>query len=99
MRRRHACVPVVSLIGVEPVTNVESYDSVPLYRKQWFALFPLFILAIPMIASTGSVYCKANGAMKEYSEANVWRYTPVARAFFVVEALLVILFVANALWG
>lgn len=88
-----------SLMGMEPATHFESYDSVPWYRKQWFALFPLCAVALLVIAPAGAVYSKPTKTMKEYSEARVSRYTPSARAFFVAQALFLIVIEVIVLWG
>ncbi len=88
-----------SLIGMEPVPHLESYDSVPLYRRQWLALFPPLFLALVVIAVTGDVYAKANRTMSQHADAEVWRYTVAARAFFVVTAVAVAAFTALNIWG
>lgn len=87
-----------SLVGMVPATDIESYDSVPWYRKQWFALFPLFAPVLILIALTGGVYASATKSMKGYSDAQVWRYTTGSRVFFVTTAVFVIVFVTSAFW-
>ena len=87
-----------SLVGMQPATDIGSYDSVPWFRKQWFALFPLFAPALILIVLTGDVYASATKTMKGYSDADVWRYTVGSRVFFVACALLVILFVTSSIW-
>lgn len=81
-----------SFMGMEPVDDIDSYDDVRWFRKQWFALFPLPPMAIVTIfmAFTGSIYTQATPKMKEYSDAEVWRYTAAARAFFVACGSLVL---------
>ena len=80
-------------LGMEPVTDIVSYDAVPWYRKQWFVLFPLFIPAMFVVVLTGDVFLKATRKMKEHSEANVWRYTSGAKAFFIAVGLIVVVLV------
>ena len=95
--RRDARKPA-SLVGMEPVTDVESYDSVPWYRKQWFALFPLFAPALILIALTGNVYASATKTMKGYSDVDVWRYTAASRVFFIAVAVFVTVMVTSSIW-
>ncbi len=85
----------LSLIGMEPAAHIESYDSVPWYRRQWIALFPLLFPALVVLALTGEVYAKANRTMKRHADAEVWRYTVGARAFFVVTAVAVVALVVG----
>lgn len=87
-----------SLIGMEPVDGLDSYDDVPWYRKQWFALFPPFVLATIFIALTGTIYAKATPKMRQYSQAEVWRFTAAARTFFVVCGLLTTVLVVSTYW-
>ena len=114
----------ISLIGMEPATEIESYDAVPWFRRMWFALgplfaqallvnaliagevttsylFPVFAPVLVLIASTGEVYAKAHfKKMKEYSDADVWRFTTASRVLFVLVALAAVAsFVGAAIWG
>ena len=82
-------------IGMEPAIDIVSYDAVPWYRKQWFALFPLFIPAMLVVVLTGDVFLKATPKMKEHSEANVWRYTSGSKAFFIAVGLIVVVVVIS----
>ncbi len=52
-----------------------------------------------MAALTGDVFVRARGKMKEYSEADVWRFTVAARAFFIVNGLIFSGVVASLQWG
>jgi len=96
--RRQARKPA-RLIGMTPAPDIESYASVPWYRRQQFALFPLFTPALIFIALTGHVYTTPTGTMRAYSDATVWRYGVVSRAFFVAVSLIVTVTVASLIWG
>ena len=96
--RRDARKPASSF-GMEPATDFESYDSVPWFRKQWFALFPLFAPALILIALTGGVYARATESMKGHSDADVWRYTAASRVFFIAVAVFITVMVILLIWG
>lgn len=84
---------------MEPAPDIESYDDVPWFRKTWPALFPLFAPVAIVVALTGDVYAKANPKMRDYSDAEVWRYNARSRAFFVVAALSsVVFYTIVAIW-
>lgn len=87
----------VGLIGMEPTTDYDSYDAVPWFRKQWFALFPLCAPAMVLIVLTGDVFAKPNKQMRRYSEATVWRYTAGARVFLIVCAIVAAVLLAVGL--
>lgn len=82
-------------LGMAPAAEIESYDSVPWFRRAWFALFPLFVPALIVIALTGDVFIKATRSMKAHSEANVWRYSGVAKAAYIVANLVFVAVVIN----
>ena len=78
--------------GMEPATDIESYDAVPWFRRQWFVylLILVFIPAMIVIALTGDVFAKANKKMKEHSEAKVWRYTSGGKTMIVVAGIILV---------
>lgn len=94
-REETAGKPAV-LAGWEPAPEIESYDDVAWFRKTWFVFFPLFVPAALVIALTGDVYGTANGTMKKYSEAQVWRCTTACRAFVILLSLIVIVALVSA---
>lgn len=59
-----------------------SYDEVPWYRKNWFAIltFLIFTPALLFIAVSGDIYYKRNGEVRKYSTA--------ARVFLVLISAL-----------
>jgi hypothetical protein len=83
-----------------PAPEIESYDSVPWYRKAWFIFFPLFIPAALVIILTGDIYMKANGEMNKRADADaeVWRSTVANRACVFVGLVVFALSAANILW-
>lgn len=89
-----------SLIGMRPAPDLVSYDAVPWYRRQWFALFPLMLPLVVVIAVTGDVYAKANRSMRRYdADTAVWRYTATSRAFFVIVAVGIMVQLGIRIWS
>ena len=72
--------------GMEPATDIESWDAVPWFRKSGIIVFLLPVVIV--VALTGDVFVKATERMKEHSEANVWRHTTARKAFLVVVSLI-----------
>lgn len=87
----------MSLTGLMPATEVRSYNDVPWYRKQEFALFPLLMPLLILVVLTGDVFHGATTTMKEYSDANVWRYSAAARTFFGVVGAISMIVMATLL--
>src|SRR3546814_76300 len=50
--------------------NYSSYDEVPWYRKNWFAILTglFFVPALFLIALTGDIYYQRAGVLKTYSK-------------------------------
>lgn len=86
----------IAFYGMEPAIDMESYDAVPWYRTIWTGIFPP---ALMLVALTGDVFMKATKKMKEYSEADVWRFTLAMRALFVVVGLIVAVVVYIPIFG
>lgn len=80
----------ITLVGINPANDIESYNDVPWFRKQEVALFPLFLPITIFTGLTGDVFHKANPKMKDYSNAEVWRYSAASRAFFIAVSLAVL---------
>ena len=78
--------------GMEPATDIASYDDVPWFRKQWFVflLILVFIPAMLIIVFTGDVYAKANRKMQQHSEASVWRYSGGGKVMIVLAGIVFI---------
>lgn len=83
-----------------PAPEIESYDSVPWFRKAWFVWIPLLVPAL-VIAATGDFYTKANKKMNERvdSDAEVWRSTVANRVLVVVAQAVFLLALANIIWS
>ena len=45
----------IAMAGWEPAPEIESFDTVPWFRRAWFAFFPLFVPATLVIALTGII--------------------------------------------
>lgn len=52
--RQQATKKPFRLLGMEPVTDIESYDAVPWFRKTWSALGPLFVQSLLVASLTVS---------------------------------------------
>jgi uncharacterized membrane protein YvbJ len=67
-----------------------SYDEVPVYRKNWFAILCSFIFfpAVIILLLTGDIYYESKGQLKIYSKG--------AKMFFYVLGLIMI---ASIIWG
>lgn len=58
--------PIGKRIGMKPV--ITSYDEVPWFRKNWFAILSVLIFspAFAAIAFTGDIYYIKKGELKTY---------------------------------
>lgn len=70
-------------------TNVyTSYDQVPRYRRNWFAILTFFVFppALIYLIVTGDVYYERKGELRKYSKAakiflGLWCCLYIARIF------------------
>lgn len=66
----HCGVPQGNPSNPEKKTSFSSYDQVPWYRKNWFAIvcFLIFPLGLLITLLTGDVYYESKGQLKTYTK-------------------------------